>query len=161
MKMLNDPSRLAPLAARGSRPMNLCWSLLLLLGCSQEQHGIEHASGDDCEVIAEVGKVNDNWESGGRTQFVPDWPGYVEDCRWKTLGVSPLLSKAEIRETITRPLYTGDTATATFQLILPPGHGSFVYRHRCTLTRGTGHWKVQQCEIQQIGDESKSFVAAP
>jgi len=122
---------------------------------------VEHASADDCAVIAEIGRGALSWgEIQPSYDFFSEWdtPGggiYVQDCDWAALGLSAPRagSPASMRAFfITRPVYVGDRAHATFQVTLrePPGpegrtYAPFISEKHCELIRKRKTWKLVAC----------------
>jgi hypothetical protein len=129
-------------------------ALFLLIGAERQpaQDDRQHASADDCEIIAAVGRAELNWDKAPQdTKFLPDQQqGYAEDCPWNELGVSPKLDGYSTRHAlIGRPFYySGNMANALFDLIIdPPKPGMLPSgsREMCTFTKLSGHWHLQGC----------------
>src|ERR1700722_415998 len=77
---------------------------------------VEHASADDCAIIAEIGKSELHWSVTNAPQAsfyasfeTPGGGSYLEDCEWEKLGLAPPLigtPNSPMRFFITRPAYS-------------------------------------------------------
>jgi hypothetical protein len=126
---------------------------------------VERASADDCAIIVEVGKSRMNWgvappDSAFYPEFDREGGGtYLEDCAWKKFGVAEPLTEAQKPGKgffITRPRYTGTTATVDLQYFisgpivdgkqLPP----FISVETCSLEKQGDRWQLRECKLKLI-----------
>jgi hypothetical protein len=126
---------------------------------------VERASADDCAIIVAVGKNRMNWGAAPPNyayyrEFDSDGGGtYLEDCSWQQLGVAEPLTKVQQPEkgfSITRPRYTGASATVELQIFIseqivdgkrtPP----FISVETCSLERQGGRWQFRECNLRLI-----------
>ncbi|HTT83589.1 MAG TPA: hypothetical protein VMF67_08905 [Rhizomicrobium sp.] len=128
---------------------------------------VEHASADDCAIIAEIGKTELHWSATQppKAAFYPTYatPGggtYLEDCPWKNLGVAPPqtpTSGAPMGFFVTRPVYSNAGARAWFQYSVTAVTGAdgkkippFVERDLCLLEKDADGWHVTRCKLTSI-----------
>jgi hypothetical protein len=128
---------------------------------------VEHASAEDCAVIAAIGKSELHWSATNAPNAhfypkfeTPDHRTYLEDCPWKKLGVAePLIGKpgSPMGFFVTRPIYFDSGAKAWFQYNvaavgtangknIPP----FVERELCTLEKDADGWHLTRCKLSVI-----------
>jgi hypothetical protein len=131
------------------------------------QASVEHASPDDCAIIAEIGKSELHWSAANAPNalFYPKFetPGrriYLQDCPWKKLGLAePRIgtSDSPMGFFITRPIYSGTSAKASFQYSvasvaaaggkrIPP----FAERDLCTLEKDAAGWHLIRCKLMGV-----------
>jgi hypothetical protein len=126
---------------------------------------VERASADDCAIFVAVGKNRMNWGTAPPNyayyrEFDRDGGGtYLEDCSWKQLGVAEPLTEAQQPEkgfSITRPRYTGASATVELQIFIseqivdgkriPP----FISVETCSLEKQGDRWQFRECKLRLI-----------
>jgi hypothetical protein len=126
---------------------------------------VERASTDDCAIIVEVGKRKMDWgatppDFAFYPEFDRDGGGtYLEDCPWKQLGVAEPLTKAQKPDKgffITRPRYSGTSATVELQLYisaqgsdgkrLPP----YLRSETCSLEKQENRWQLRECKLKAV-----------
>lgn len=149
-----------------------CLAVLALTACTAPQEStnvggpspggaqIIHASHDDCEIIAEVGKAKFQWGADTPTAALYstyDQPGggsYVEDCDWGKFGLGTPKQGGPDSEsgfTIARPAYSGDRATVEAQsFVRSKGFSPFMQTMTCTLEKRKGHWHLIGCALNAI-----------
>ena len=128
---------------------------------------VEHASADDCAIIAEIGKSELHWSVTNAPQAsfyasfeTPGGGSYLEDCEWEKLGLAPPLigtPNSPMRFFITRPAYSATGASAYFQYSVAPvsaPDGSklspFIEQELCTLEKHAEGWHLVRCKMTAI-----------
>lgn len=125
---------------------------------------VEHASADDCAVIAAIGAKELHWDAANAPSaaLYPSFDraeggSYLEDCPWQKLGLAaPQIgtSSSPLGFFITRPVYSGSRAKASYEYsaaairsaggsTIPP----FVERENCTLVKDAGGWRLISCDL--------------
>jgi hypothetical protein len=128
---------------------------------------VQHASADDCAIIAEIGKSELHWNAANAPEayFYPRLGTaggalYLEDCIWKKLGLAdPMIGtpNSPIGFFITRPVYTATGASAYFQYSVatvsaPNGKAiaPYVEEELCTLEKDAVGWHLIRCKLMAI-----------
>ena len=128
---------------------------------------VEHASADDCAIIAEIGKSELHWSVTNAPQAsfyasfeTPGGGSYLEDCEWEKLGLAPPLigtPNSPMGFFITRPAYSATGASAYFQYSVAPvsaPDGSklspFIEQELCTLEKHAEGWHLVRCKMTAI-----------
>jgi hypothetical protein len=144
-----------------------CASPLPASHASDGPAAIEHASADDCAIIAEIGKSELHWSATNAPQAsfypgfqTPDGGTYLEDCPWKNLGLAePQIGapNSPMGFFITRPVYSGAGANAYYQYSVGPvaaPNGKkispFVEQELCTLEKDANGWHLVRCKMTAI-----------
>jgi len=144
-----------------------CASLPSASHTSNGLAGTEHASADDCAVIAEIGKSELHWSATNAPQAsfhpsfdIPRGRIYLEDCPWQKLGLAePRIEvpNSPMEFFITRPTYSATSASAYYQyrvgpVAMPNGKkiSRFVEQELCTLEKGANGWHLIRCKMTAI-----------
>jgi len=127
----------------------------------------QHASADDCAIIAEIGKSELHWNAAKAPEayFYPRFETaggaqYLEDCAWKKLGLAdPMIGtpNSPIGFFITRPVYSPTGASAYFQYSVAAVSDSngkkiapYIEQELCTLEKDAGGWHLIRCKLTAI-----------
>lgn len=128
---------------------------------------VEHASADDCAIIAAIGEKELHWDAVNapsavfyQTFDLPKGGSYLEDCPWQKLGLAaPQIGTpgAALGFFISRPIYSGNRAEASYQYSAAAIRGAdgrtippFAEREICTLERTANGWQLLRCELTSI-----------
>jgi hypothetical protein len=136
--------------------VSVLWSLLAANLIATPAH-IEHASPEDCAIIAAVGEAVLGWGKGPAEPVVIDVQDsdtnitYREDCHWRDLGVvAPTVATPHSPSayTIFRPQLGSGRLTALVtiasELDRKGKFGPAVAMERCNLVKENGRWRVVQ-----------------
>ena len=116
---------------------------------------------EDCNVFVVLGRHLLDWgkTAPDLTQFAifyrPQDGGYVEQCPWKALGVTPLppgqpdLTNMRF---FTAPKYSADGTAAAVNFVTRMTGGGHVFMSvtECGLTKTAGQWAVVECRQTMI-----------
>jgi hypothetical protein len=117
-----------------------------------------HASADDCEIVAAIGKEKLNWGAKPPTAVFysvhegPRGSQYIQDCDWKKLGVAVPLTDPSASQGgfhVSRPEYRGDLAKTYYSFTIAPTPfqtRAFASYEKCALEKRAGHWRLLRCE---------------
>lgn len=119
-------------------------------------------SAKECEVWAAFGRSVLGWGEppGDARHFMifyrPSKNGYVEQCSWETLGISPP-PKSEPNpnnvEYFGTPLFQRDGQSVEVEKTVRINngmHGLFMQVELCKLRRTKGGWKLKRCRVEDI-----------
>jgi hypothetical protein len=174
------PLNIGKAAIMGSKPLAVGLAMLLMVAAASTRAAesdatpkdttampqpVERASADDCAVIVEVGKSKMDWGAAPPdfafySEFDREGGGtYLEDCAWKQFGVAEPLTKAQKPGKgffITRPRYSGTTATVDLQYFisgpvrdgreLPP----YMRLETCSLEKQDDRWQLRECKLKAV-----------
>ncbi len=128
---------------------------------------VEHASADDCAIIAEIGKAELHWSAANAPEAplypvfaTPGGGTYLEDCPWKKLDLAePSIGTqaSPIGFFVTRPVYSTAGASAWFQYSVGPVATAggkqiapFIEQELCVLDRHADGWHLIRCKMTAI-----------
>jgi hypothetical protein len=113
---------------------------------------------DHCEVTVALGRQVLQWgkKAPDISQFPifyrPEGGGFVEQCPWVKLGVTPLPpGKPDFNNFhyFTAPKYSRGGSYAEIHDITElktPGRSAFVLENACFLKKARGHWRFDKCK---------------
>jgi len=163
---LNEFSRLFSLAAIVAI-LASCAPLTQASKAGTVQQPVEHASADDCAIIAAIGRHELHWSStkAPAAYFYPRFDStggrsYLEDCSWGKIHLAtPAIgaTNSPIGFFITRPVYSRTGASAYFQYSVAAVSGSngtkiapFIEQQLCTLEKDAAGWHLIRCKLTAI-----------
>ena len=149
--------------------MAIC--VVAVSAAAQTRAGALAESGDlnleDCKVMAALGRELLHWDKQAPDVsmfaifYRPQGGGYVEQCPWRTLGVTPLppgLPDLNSMRFFTSPQYGGDGKSASVDFVTrllssdAGGHPArpFLRVETCALVKQGEDWRFKGCKLKAI-----------